>query len=100
MRVTSVARVAGKIVLSALMFFLLCPLIIMWAQPKTARASVRSLPEIRSRAEFDALSRINTDAGYPLPHVMYVIDRKDKNKIYYVNSKRYRFHKDFVNGTY
>ena len=31
---------------------------------------------------------------------MFVIDRKDRNKIYYVNSKRYRFHKDFVNGTY
>jgi hypothetical protein len=65
-----------------------------------ANADARSRPEIKSRAEFDALARINTDAGYPLPHVMYVIDRKDKNKIYYVNSKRYRFHKDFVNGTY
>ena len=31
---------------------------------------------------------------------MYAIDRKDKNKIYYINSKRYRFHKDFLNGTY
>jgi len=84
----------------ALMFSLLCSLSLMKAQPKSATASVRSLPEIKSRAEFDALSRINTDAGYPLPHVMYVIDRKDRNKIYYVNSKRYRFHKDFVNGTY
>jgi hypothetical protein len=31
---------------------------------------------------------------------MIVIDRKDGNKIYYVNKKRYSFHKDFVNGTY
>ena len=31
---------------------------------------------------------------------MFVIDRKDNNKIYYVNKKRYSFHKDFVNGTY
>ena len=31
---------------------------------------------------------------------MFVIDRKDGNKIYYVNKKRYSFHKDFVNGTY
>jgi len=82
------------------MFSLLCPLTMIRAQPKSVRLSVRSLPEIKSRVDFDALSRINTDAGYPLPHVMYVIDRKDKNKIYYVNSKRYRFHKDFVNGTY
>jgi hypothetical protein len=76
------------------------------AATKTAQAArvtaaeARSQPEIKSRAEFDAFARVNTDAGYPLPHVMYVIDRKDKDKIYYVNSKRYRFHKDFVNGTY
>ncbi len=31
---------------------------------------------------------------------MFVIDRRDKNKIHYVNSRRYRFHKDFVNSTY
>ena len=62
--------------------------------------NVRSLPALRSQAEFDQLARINTDAGYALPHVLFVIDRRDKNKIYYVNSKRYRFHKDFVNGTY
>ena len=65
-----------------------------------AAVAERSRPELKSRAEFDAFARVNTDAGYPLPHVMYVIDRKDRNKIYYVNSKRYRFHKDFVNGTY
>jgi hypothetical protein len=67
---------------------------------KEAAAGLRSQFQIKSRAEFDALSRINTDAGYPLPHVIFVIDRKDGNKIYYANSQRYRFHKDFVNGTY
>src|SRR6185503_8839082 len=40
------------------------------------------------------------DTPYALPHLLFVIDRKDKNKIYYVNTKRYAFHKDFVNGTY
>jgi hypothetical protein len=29
-----------------------------------------------------------------------VIDRQNGNKIYFVNKKRYSFHKDFVNGTY
>jgi len=67
---------------------------------KEAAAGLRSQFQIKSRAEFDALSRINTDAGYPLPHVIFIIDRKDGNKIYYANSQRYRFHKDFVNGTY
>ncbi|MBA2341711.1 MAG: PEP/pyruvate-binding domain-containing protein [Pyrinomonadaceae bacterium] len=59
-----------------------------------------SLPAIKSRAEFDTLARVYTDTPYALPHVMFVIDRRNKNKIYYVNSKRYRFHRDFVNGTY
>jgi hypothetical protein len=61
----------------------------------------RSLPAVRSRAEFDSISRsFDADTPYPLPHVLFVIDRKDNNKIYYVNAKRYTFHKDFVNGTY
>lgn len=61
---------------------------------------VRSLPAIKTQAEFDSLARIYTDQPYALPHVMFVIDRKEGNRVHYVNSKRYRFHKDFVNGTY
>ena len=66
-----------------------------------AQSGPKSLPRISSQADFDALS-VTYDANtpYALPHVMIVIDRKDGNKIYYVNKKRYSFHKDFVNGTY
>src|ERR1700748_610418 len=60
----------------------------------------RSLPSIHTRAEFDRLARVYTDQPYALPHVLFVIDRGDANKIYYVTSQRYRFHKDFINGTY
>ncbi|HYV13260.1 MAG TPA: PEP/pyruvate-binding domain-containing protein [Pyrinomonadaceae bacterium] len=61
----------------------------------------KSLPAIRSQADFDKISVIyDANTPYALPHVMIVIDRKDGNKIYYVNKKRYSFHKDFVNGTY
>jgi hypothetical protein len=61
----------------------------------------KSLPAITSQAEFDRLS-VTYDANtpYALPHVMFVIDRKENNKIYYVNKKRYSFHKDFVNANY
>ena len=63
--------------------------------------SPRSLPEIHSRAEFDSLAvDYDPNTPYALPHVLFVIDRKDKNRIYYVNTRRYPFHKDFVNGTY
>ncbi|HKY45705.1 MAG TPA: hypothetical protein VJM50_21625, partial [Pyrinomonadaceae bacterium] len=66
-----------------------------------AQTGTKSLPAITSQAEFDALSVIyDANTPYALPHVMFVIDRKDNNKIYYVNKKRYSFHKDFVNGTY
>ncbi|HKR11392.1 MAG TPA: PEP/pyruvate-binding domain-containing protein, partial [Pyrinomonadaceae bacterium] len=61
----------------------------------------KSLPAIKSQADFDRISvTYDPDTPYALPHVMIVLDRKDNNKIYYVNKKRYSFHKDFVNGTY
>jgi len=61
----------------------------------------RSLPAVRSQAEFDSLAvTYDPDTPYALPHLLFVVDRKDRNKIYYVNTKRYAFHKDFVNGTY
>ena len=67
------------------------------AQPETPR----SLPAVKSQAEFDSLAvTYDPDTPYALPHLLFVIDRKDANKIYYVNTKRYAFHKDFVNGTY
>jgi hypothetical protein len=79
------------------LFFVLLVLFVA----KTVVVAQKSLPAIRSQADFDKIS-ITYDANtpYALPHVMIVIDRKDGNKIYYVNKKRYSFHKDFVNGTY
>ncbi|MGZ8848650.1 MAG: PEP/pyruvate-binding domain-containing protein [Pyrinomonadaceae bacterium] len=63
--------------------------------------SAQSLPRLNTREEFDSLAVVyDADTPYALPHAMFVIDRKDRNRIYYVNSQRYKFHKDFVNGTY
>jgi len=63
--------------------------------------SPRSEPTVRSQAQFDSLAvTYDPNTPYALPHLLFVIDRKDQNKIYYVNTKRYAFHKDFVNGTY
>ncbi|HEY8205054.1 MAG TPA: PEP/pyruvate-binding domain-containing protein [Pyrinomonadaceae bacterium] len=67
------------------------------AQPNAPR----SLSAIRSQAEFDSLAVVyDANTPYALPHVLFVIDRQNKNRIYYVNTKLYKFHKDFVNGTY
>ena len=42
----------------------------------------------------------DANTPYALPHVLFVIDRQHDNRIYYVNTRLYKFHKDFVNGTY
>src|SRR6267142_3772436 len=61
----------------------------------------RSMPAVHSRAEFDSLSVVyDANTPYALPHVLFAIDRQNGNRIYYINTKRYKFHKDFVNGTY
>jgi len=85
-----------KLILPAGALLCLCWLLVA-AQP----SPVRSLPSVQSRAEFDSLAVIyDPDTPYALPHVLFVIDRQSKNRIYYVNTKLYKFHKDFVNGTY
>ena len=60
-----------------------------------------SLPAITSQAEFDSLAVVyDPNTPYALPHILFVIDRQKNNRIYYVNTRLYKFHKDFVNGTY
>src|SRR4051812_1848979 len=61
----------------------------------------RFLPALASRADFDQLARVyNAKTPYALPHLMFVIDRRNKDKIYYVNSQMFRFHQDFANAEY
>ncbi len=60
-----------------------------------------SLARISNQAEFDTIARTyHQGTPYALPHAMFVIDRRANNKIYFVNSQRYRFHKDFLLATY
>ncbi|MDQ3009851.1 MAG: PEP/pyruvate-binding domain-containing protein, partial [Acidobacteriota bacterium] len=79
------------------------------AQPRSKPASLTisppSLPRVTSRAEFDRLARIYYQGRfYALPHLMFVIDRAaqlDSDKrIFYINSKRYSFHSEFVSANY
>lgn len=78
------------------------------ALPSAVRASAQAQkdsPEhstdgVESRAEFDRLARVYYRGRlFALPHVMFVIDRGG-GRVYYVNSNRFKFHKDFVNATY
>jgi hypothetical protein len=66
-----------------------------------ATPPLHSLERISSRADFDRLARTYYRGRfYALPHVMFVIDRRAKDRVYFVNSKAYSFHKDFVNAEY
>ncbi len=59
------------------------------------------LAKISSRQEFDSIARVyHPNTPYSLPHAMFVIDRRSDNKVYFINSQRYRFHKDFLLSTY
>jgi hypothetical protein len=71
------------------------------AMDKRPDSKKNSLPRILTRAEFDSIARTyHQGTPYAMPHAMFVIDRRSSNKIYYVNSQKYRFHKDFLLATY
>src|SRR5688572_18226057 len=71
------------------------------AMDKRPDSSKNSRPRIASQAEFDAVARVyHQNTPYAMPHMMFVIDRRAGNKIYYVNSQKFRFHKDFLLATY
>ena len=66
-----------------------------------ATTAKRFLPELNSRDDFDRLARVyNAKTPYALPHLMFIIDRHNNDKIYYVNSQMFRFHQDFANAEY
>lgn len=65
------------------------------------REARQHLQRIGSQDEFNRLARVYDGGRFQsLPHVMCVIDRRDNGRVYYIDSNAYRFHKDFVNGTY
>jgi hypothetical protein len=60
-----------------------------------------SLDRITSRPDFDLLARLHYQGRFQaLPHVMFAIDRRARDRVYYINSRAFQFHKDFVNATY
>lgn len=71
------------------------------AMPSKPDSSARFLDKIASQEAFDAMARVyHQNTPYALPHVMFAIDRRKDNRIYYINSQKYRFHKDFLIANY
>ncbi len=72
-------------------------------KPAPAIKGIAAREILTTRAAFDELARTYYQGRfYALPHLMFVLDRADKNngKMYYVNSRRYSFHKEFINANY
>jgi hypothetical protein len=58
---------------------------------------------IESKAQFDALARTSPGGRYAsFPQVMFAIDRAAQGgpRLYFINSRRFEFHLDFVQRTY
>ena len=56
-----------------------------------------ALSVIRSRADFDLLSRVyEQDSEYEIPHVLFLIDREDNNRTDYINTPKYRLHENYL----
>jgi rifampicin phosphotransferase len=82
-------------------FFVGLIFVIVVAASIFGQSGRRSLSAINAQADFDSLAVVyDPNTPYALPHALFVIDRQNKNRIYYVNTRLYKFHKDFVNGTY
>lgn len=71
------------------------------AMSKTPDIQQRALHDVKTREEFSTIARTyHQGTSYALPHAMFVIDRQRKNKVYFVNSQKFRFHKDFLLANY
>ncbi len=71
------------------------------AMDKKPDSPKNSLPKVESRNAFNSIARVyHAGTPYAMPHVMFVIDRRSNNKIFFINSQKYRFHKDFLLATY
>ena len=71
------------------------------AMDKKPDSVKRALNQIKSQEDFDSVARTyHQGTPYALPHAMFIIDRRAKNEIYYANSQKYRFHKDFLLANY
>ncbi|MGB7068528.1 MAG: PEP/pyruvate-binding domain-containing protein [Pyrinomonadaceae bacterium] len=69
--------------------------------PKSPDSPQNSVAKIDTREDFDLIARVfHQNTPYALPHVMFIIDRRASNRIYYVNSQKYKFHKDFLLSNY
>ncbi|MBH1431930.1 pyruvate, phosphate dikinase [Stenotrophomonas maltophilia] len=55
------------------------------------------LPRIDNRQQFMQLARVyNAGTALEMPHLIFVIDRHDSGRVYYINTRRHSLHEQFV----
>jgi len=70
------------------------------AEDKKPDAEGNSLLRIDSLEEFEKVSRTyHQNTPFALPHAMFVIDRRLGDRVYYVNTQKFKYHKDFLYAT-
>jgi rifampicin phosphotransferase len=70
------------------------------AMDKKPDSPKNSFAKITSLADFEKIGRTyHQNTPYAMLHTMFIIDRQNGNKIYFVNSQKFRFHKDFLYAT-
>jgi len=56
-----------------------------------------ALPRLDSRAQFARLARVyNPGTALEIPHLLFVIDRQQGGRVYYLNTPRFALHEQFV----
>ncbi len=62
------------------------------------KTEIASLSVIKKKGDFDQLARVyNKGTINEIPHLLFAIDRNNKNRIYYINTPKYEFHLNFIN---
>lgn len=69
--------------------------------PLKGQAAESSVSTILTRTDFDRMAAASfSGSRTPMPHLLFVIDRASGDRVHYVDPKRFRLHRDFVNATY
>ncbi|MGM9489032.1 PEP/pyruvate-binding domain-containing protein [Ideonella sp. YS5] len=66
--------------------------------PQGGPADLERVPD---RAAFDSLARIHAPGTLQaVPHVLFVVDRSSPGRVYFLNTRRYPLHEDFLRARF
>ena len=70
-----------------------------YTQEKTdTKTKAPSLSIIKDSKDFNKLARVyNNGTIHEIPHILFMIDRSQSNKMYYINTPMYEYHLYFIN---